>query len=887
MPETDVFPDEPSSESKTTESLKEHRKQIKRRKKVQEQVEPSLGRDVLGWISIVGAIAWLLMLISFDPNDPSMLHETSKMVPDNYLGKVGANISAYCFEFMGFGNYALPLCAIYLGFLCIRIRKVNDWFFQIAGGGTVVFVFLIFLGGFSSVTYKGVEIMPGGLLGMALWRFFSGYLNPFGTYLFLFGITGLAVLVTTQLTLGQIGSWLLRGFRFVGAHLFGSARWVSSRWNDANEERTRRRIATREFNKLEEEAEEKRRKVAARFQDNYQEEEPEEEEYPISEELPQDDFPQISTGPYEEENPSEIVSQEMRSVELAGPSGHLSQDLDADPAPRADTDHHNTGPVPRPNSGHLNTGPIPDEEDGIVVNPMKAVPKANKQESFQFLTEMKGAWVYPSTFLFNKPDNAQKVDVEELRHKARSLKDKFEEFKVTGEMAEIHPGPVVTTYEFKPDGGIKYSKITNLADDLCLALGAESVRIDRMPGRSSVGLEVPNNKRELITFREMIESNMFQKDKTKLLLVLGKTIDGTPFAADLAKMPHLLIAGQTGSGKSVGINAMLCSILMRNRPDECKLILIDPKMVEMGIYADIPHLLTPVVTDPLKAANALKWAVNEMEIRYKLLASHRVRNLEHFNQGVRSGSIQAEEGQPPIKPLPSIVVCIDEMADLMMVARGEVEESVARLAQKSRAIGIHLILATQRPSVDIITGVIKSNLPSRLAYRVAQRNDSRIILDANGADKLLGKGDGLFLGPGTSRMVRIHAPYLSETEVIDLVKFLKNQGEPDYNHAVLEKKEEKDISDVDEAVNKGAKKAKAKKKSSDPMYEKAARLVVRSGQASVSYLQRKMGLGYARAAKLVDMMEEDGIVGPSLGSKARDILVASDFFDEIDRQRME
>jgi len=854
MPETDVFPEEPTSESKTTESLKEHRKQIKRRKKDQEVVEPSTARDVTGWLSIVGAIAWLLMLISYDPNDPSLLHETSKMVPDNYLGKVGANISAYCFEFMGFGNYALPLCAIYLGFLCIRIRKVNDWFFQVTGGGTVVFVFLTFLGSFASVQYKGVDIMPGGLIGMGLWRFFSGYLNAAGTYLFLFAISGIAILITTQLSLRQIGGWIKRFINYLVFRMREGYRWLYNRWDSASEERSRRKIATREFNKMaeeEEKEEEKRRKVAARLQGKSSVDEDEDED---------EDDPELDR---DTDLDYDIVAQESRIIEdLRHPSLHLDDEEEDDYA-EEDTD-----------------------DMGIKVNPMKPVARSS-QESFQFLNDTVGNWIYPTSYHFNKPQLEHKVDIEELKEKAASLKMKFEEFKVTGEMCEIHPGPVVTTYEFRPDGGIKYSKITNLSDDLCLALGAESVRIDRMPGRSSVGLEVPNNKRELITFREMIESDVCQKDKSKLLLILGKTIDGTPFAADLAKMPHLLIAGQTGSGKSVGINAMLCSILMRNSPDQCKLILIDPKMVEMGIYADIPHLLTPVVTDPLKAANALRWAVDEMERRYRLLASHRVRNLDHFNQAVKDGSISAEEFDEPLMPLPFIVVCIDEMADLMMVARGEVEESVARLAQKSRAIGIHLILATQRPSVDIITGVIKSNLPSRLAYRVAQRNDSRIILDANGAEKLLGRGDGLFLGPGTSRMVRIHAPYLSETEVLDLVKFIKNQGEPKYNHEVLEKLDGEAIFNIAEPVEGAATAKSKKKKADDPMYEKAARLVVHSGQASVSYLQRKMGLGYARAAKLVDMMEEDGIVGPSLGSKARDILVGSNFFDEIDRQRME
>ncbi len=854
MPDPNVFTDEGPGVSKSTESLQELRKQAKRKKVQQEQVEPSLSRDVTGWLAIIGAIAWLLMLISFDPNDPSLLHETSKMVPDNYLGKIGANISAYCFEFMGFGNYTLPLCALYLGFQFIRERRAPDWFFKLMGGGTVVFVFLIFLGSFSSLQYRGVDILPGGLLGMALWRFFCNYLNPFGTYLMLFAISGLTVLVTTQLTLQQIGSWIYLGLSWLGVRVRGLFGGFFQRMERNNEDRTRLKIATRELNKLEEQAEEKRRRFAARLR-------PE----PVSEELE-------PLGEPEREDDFGMDPLDRELAMGAPESDDLDLDVYRDIAPEEEDE---PPPPARP------ARPTTRTTGEIKVNPMKEMTRST-QESFQFINDLEGSWIYPSSYHFSKSKNDQKIDEGELREKARSLKEKFAEFNVAGDMVEIHPGPVVTTYEFRPSAGIKYSKITNLADDLCLALGAESVRIDRMPGRSTVGLEVPNNKRELITFRDMVESEVFQKNKSKLLLVLGKSIDGTPQAADLATMPHLLIAGQTGSGKSVGINAMLCSILMRNRPDECKLILIDPKMVEMGIYSDIPHLLTPVVTDPIKAANALKWAVDEMERRYRLLASHSVRNLEHFNQGVRTGTVVAHAGEEPLMPLPFIVVVIDEMADLMMVARGEVEESVARLAQKSRAIGIHLILATQRPSVDIITGVIKSNLPSRLAYRVAQRNDSRIILDANGADRLLGKGDGLFLGPGTSRLVRIHAPYLSESEVLDLVKFLRNQGEPQYNNSVLEQRDGGEVDD-DEDDAPSAKKAAA----NDPMYEKAARLVVRSGQASVSYLQRKMGLGYARAAKLVDMMEADGIVGPGAGSKPREILVNSDFFDEIDRSRME
>ncbi|CAM2069021.1 DNA translocase FtsK [Sulfidibacter corallicola] len=821
----------------STESLKEHRKRVKRRKVSEGRQEPSIVRDVFGLVALLASVSWLLMLISYDPSDPSFLQEgTSKHIPDNLMGKVGANIAALCYQLVGYGSIMFPLAGIYMGYLCIRSKKVNDWFFQIIGAGTGMFVGLTLFGSFSPIMKKEIPILPGGIVGVEMWRFFSGYLNPFGTYVFLFGTASLALLVATQLRLRDIGDLCVR----FATMLHGKGAILGQRFKQflesRRQDRTHQRIIRRELEKLEHNQE-------------------------VTRDLLAPDPELLRDEPEYDDEDIQVDSQDLDNLPL-------DEDLTAEEEP---------APAPPPRKPPARQPAKQQEADGIVVNPMKQVTAT--QESFQFVQEMEGDWVYPSSYFFNKASADAKVDEAELVSKAKALEEKLGEFSVTGQMREIHPGPVVTTYEFRPDAGIKYSKIVNLSEDLCLALGAESIRIDRMPGRSSIGMEVPNDKRELITFREMLESEKFAKDKSKLLLSLGKTIDGTPFCADLAKMPHLLIAGQTGSGKSVGINAMICSILMRARPDEVKLIMIDPKMVEMGIYADIPHLLTPVVIDPHEASNSLKWAVGEMERRYRLLAENKFRNLEHYNKAVAGGDMEVEEGKEPLLPLPLIVVVIDELADLMMVARGEVEESIARLAQKSRAIGIHLVLATQRPSVDIITGVIKSNLPSRLSYRVAQKNDSRIILDGNGAETLLGKGDGLFLGPGTARLVRIHAPFLSETEVLDLVRFLKNQGTPIYNHQIL-----KPVETDDGAEEKGGKKKKGKSGGEDPMYDKAARLVVRSGQASVSYLQRKLGLGYARAAKLVDMMEEDGIVGPNVGSKARDILVASDYFDGVDGQ---
>ena len=369
---------------------------------------------------------------------------------------------------------------------------------------------------------------------------------------------------------------------------------------------------------------------------------------------------------------------------------------------------------------------------------------------------------------------------------ARLLEEKCREFSVEGSVVQIHPGPVVTTFEFKPDAGVKYAKITGLADDLCLAMKADSVLIDRIPGKSTVGIQIPNHTREPISLRELLESEAYRRSTSKLTIALGKTIHGEPYMADLATMPHLLIAGSTGAGKSVSMNGMLTSILYRASPDDVRMIMIDPKRLELGMYEEIPHLMTPVVVDPKQAANALRWAVREMEERYKTLAAVGVRNIEQYNRNIRAA---LAEGQTPedgkeMKTLPFIVVVIDELADLMMVASNEVEESIARLAQMARAVGIHLILATQRPSVDVITGLIKANLPARIAFRVASKIDSRTILDGNGAEQLLGKGDMLFLPPASSRFIRVHAPYISEQESARLASFLRKQGKPVYDETI-------------------------------------------------------------------------------------------------------
>ena len=482
-----------------------------------------------------------------------------------------------------------------------------------------------------------------------------------------------------------------------------------------------------------------------------------------------------------------------------------------------------------------------------------------------------GAYTLPPVSLLDAPRAEAKIDERELMDSARLLEEKCREFSVEGSVVQIHPGPVVTTFEFKPDAGVKYSKVTSLSDDLCLAMQAESVLIDRIPGKATVGIQIPNPNREAISLRELLESEAYMRSHSKLTFALGKTIHGEPYMADLATMPHLLIAGSTGSGKSVGLNAILTSILYRATPDDVRMIMVDPKRLELGMYEDIPHLMTPVVVEPKKAANALRWAVREMEDRYKTLAAYGVRNIEQFNRNVRASIEAGEVPEPgqPTRPLPFIVVVVDELADLMMVAGNEVEESICRLAQMARAVGIHLILATQRPSVDVITGLIKANLPARISFRVSSKIDSRTILDSNGAEQLLGRGDMLFLPPASSRHTRLHGPYISEQESARLASFLRKQGKPVYDETITE--EDRKAGD-DMVFEK------------DDLYDEAARIVVQTGQVSISYLQRKMRIGFSRAARLVDMMEAEGLVSAATGGKPREVLVGREYFEEVDAQ---
>jgi len=504
------------------------------------------------------------------------------------------------------------------------------------------------------------------------------------------------------------------------------------------------------------------------------------------------------------------------------------------------------------------------------------------------IAKMNANYKLPSISLLKEGEGSQKLDEDELKLRARAIEAKCHEFDVEGRVTQINPGPVVTTFEFKPEAGIKYSRIIGLTEDLCLALQAESILIERIPGKSTIGIEVPNDKRQTIALREILEASEFTNSPSKLTLAMGRDLHGRIRVTDLSSMPHLLIAGSTGTGKSVFINSLMMSLLYKATPEEVKLVLVDPKRLELSLYAGIPHLLAPVVTDPKVASNVLRNATKEMENRLKLLAQRGVRNIDQYNRSCQKQQTlslfdNAEEVEH--KALPYLIIVIDELADLMMVDTNHVEESITRLAQMARAVGIHLILATQRPSVDVITGLIKANFPARISFRVASKVDSRTILDANGSESLLGKGDMLYLPAGSARLHRIHGPLVTEDEITAVCDFWKQQAPAKYNEQLLEaprEDAEKSGVGVEEA---GGGAAGGGEQEDDALYQDAVRVCCEMGRASTSTLQRRLRIGYGRAAHLIDLMEKDGIVGPPDGTRPREVLKGRNWMKEMDEER--
>jgi S-DNA-T family DNA segregation ATPase FtsK/SpoIIIE len=785
------------------------------------------GAELLGLLAFALALMLLIALATFDPRDPAPFFKAGVEGPArNFIGPFGAFLAELLIpQLFGLASLVLPVVLGLLGWKLFWCRPVDAPYTKAFGNVVLLLSLSSLLAlAFGTVSFEGEPVRAGGAMGEVLAALLVGDFSRTGAYIM--AATGLfgALILATQFsfssflghTLGRVGD-RIRALRTAWAHYRENRR----------KERLRREVIRKHAQAREGEGGPgglpRIRRVKAAS-------EPEDAEPDVA--FDPDDLPLNAPVP-----------------RVAGPA----------PAQKAlpfnGTDASEAG------------GPGSGEEAGARGRAAARRRRGNG-DSTEGSGEKRGGYTLPPIAILDEAKGGAPIDNDRLLEKGRILQAKCSEFGVMGTVKEIHPGPVVTTYEFKPDAGVKYSKIVGLADDLALALEAESIRIDRVSGKGNVGIEIPNEVRETIYLREILESDSFRRSSGRLSLGLGKAVNGDVWITDLAAMPHLLIAGSTGTGKSVGLNCMITSILFRSTPDEVRLILIDPKRLELGVYEHIPHLLTPVVTDAKIAANVLKWAVAEMERRIRMLASEGVRNIEQFNNIIKAekGARDEETGEE-LKPLHYIVVVIDELADLMMVSSHEVEESITRLAQMARAVGIHLILATQRPSVDVITGLIKANFPSRISFRVAARVDSRTILDSIGAEQLLGRGDMLFLPPGSARLIRVHGAYVTEHEVARLTAFLRRQGEPAYDHSVGKPQASAEAGEVTDR---------------DDLFDEAVRFVVQSGQASTSMLQRRFRIGFSRAGRLVDMMERDGVVGPADGSKPREILVPKDYYETVD-----
>jgi DNA segregation ATPase FtsK/SpoIIIE, S-DNA-T family len=781
--------------------------------------------ELIGFLMCVSALLLLLALVSYSPLDPSWNSAsvlTGSHGARNWIGIVGAYTADAVLQLLGVGAFLLIIFPAMLGARWFRSMKVQSPLAK-SLGAIWLLMFVPAMLALMPGQMRWMHVIPiEGLLGRVIGDFLIHYLNLVGAYIVCATVLAVALYLSTAFSFAALQLWAPTRFAFV------TALW--NRYKDWRLERARRRQAK--------ELEQRRiAKPTVKTQ--------------LIQSRPTSSAPQAVPEPRRTGIERMMAEEEpVKATAKAQTGGILPESL---PSKSAEEEFADPQVTERGDSG----------QKAKTTMPRIAA----------------GGYKLPSSSLLQRPDEHQAVDPEELKLLAQVLTEKYAEFEVHGQVTQINPGPVVTTFEFKPEAGIKYSRITNLVDDLCLALKAESILVERMAGKSTVGIQVPNRQREIIFLRENIESQEFMGSKSKLTMAMGKDINGRIVTADLAGMPHLLIAGSTGAGKSVAINAMIMSILYKATPDQVRLILVDPKRLELGNYEGVPHLYTPIITEPKLAANALRNAVREMERRLKLLAAKGVRNIDQYNKLFDQGTPSLFDQESDEKPIPSIVIIIDELADLMMLDSSNVEESITRLAQMARAVGIHLVLATQRPSVDVITGLIKANFPARVSFRVATKVDSRTILDANGAEALLGKGDMLYLPSGSARVHRLHAPFVTEKEIAAVVEFWKAQAQAEYIHNFLEPpKEERDAAT---AAN-GAEPSDAGEGENDPMYNDAVRLVVEFGKASTSLLQRRLRIGYGRAAHLIDLMEQDGIVGAADGPKPREVLKRPDWISEIE-----
>ena len=779
--------------------------------------------ELVGFLLCVSALLLFLALASYSPLDPSLNSAsvlTGTHVARNWIGMVGAFIADLVLQFFGIGAFLLPVFFGVLGVRWFASRKIQSPIAKTLGGLWLI-VFVPALLALLPGQLRWLNVIPiEGLVGRIVGDVLIHYLNLAGAYIVCASVLAVALYLSTAFSFSSIRLWAPTRFAFV------TALW--NRYQDWREERLKRR----------QQKELEKRRVSK---------------------------PVVKTQLI----PSRQAPAAEPAVQARIPAEPRRSGIERMFEPEIAKD------VPAATGGVL-AEPMPTLE--AIVAPEVTERADSDHRPKTTMPKIAGGYKLPSSSLLQRPDEQQTVDADELKLLAQVLTEKYAEFDVHGQITQINPGPVVTTFEFKPDAGIKYSRITNLTDDLCLALKAESILIERMAGKSTVGIQVPNREREIIWLRENIESQEFMGQKSKLTMALGKDINGRIVVADLAGMPHLLIAGSTGAGKSVAINAFIMSILYKATPDQVRLILVDPKRLELGNYEGVPHLYTPIITEPKLAANALRNAVREMERRLKLLAAKGVRNIDQYNKLFDNGGTPSLfEEDSDDKPIPFIVIIIDELADLMMLDSSNVEESITRLAQMARAVGIHLVLATQRPSVDVITGLIKANFPARISFRVATKVDSRTILDANGAEALLGKGDMLYLPSGSARVHRLHAPLVTEKEIASVVEFWKAQGSAEYQQQFLEAP--RDERDSGTAGGDGSSDGAG---DDDPLYHDAVKLVVEFGKASTSLLQRRLRIGYGRAAHLIDLMEHDGIVGAADGPKPREVLKRPDWISEIE-----
>jgi DNA segregation ATPase FtsK/SpoIIIE, S-DNA-T family len=804
--------------------------------------------EVTGMVLLVTASLLFLALASYHPTDPSLntVGGTGRPI-NNWIGLIGAWSSDLLFQMEGVAAFLIPLMLGAVGWTWLRSRPAGSPLAKIAG----VLLYLVFAPAIFGLIPGHIRWMHAipveGLTGRLTVDSLVRFLNFPGAAIVIVSMVVIALYLSTTFSFGTAQQWMAIRFAFVLAWRDRLQNWRRSMARARAEKNALKQAAQGERSvlKAQKPVEKTARKQAPR--------ETEEESVPVSRRAA---F-------------SEVSAPEAKNASLWDKMPRTSV---SDPEPEEEEEMAPVAPPPVAARAPLAPPPAPARQAPADIS-VKGRADAEARPVTLAPRAVSGFSLPPSTLL-HRSDESQIVREDDLRSQARVLVEKCAEFDVRGQVVQINPGPVVTTFEFRPEAGVKYSRVTGLAEDLCLAMRAESILIERMAGKSTVGIQVPNHDRETIWLRDVIESENFTQTKSKLTLAMGKDINGRLVTADLATMPHVLIAGSTGSGKSVAINAMIMSVLYKATPQQVRLILVDPKRVELGMYEGIPHLFTPIITEPKLAANALRNAVREMERRLKLLASRSVRNIDQYNKLFENQTPSLFEDAEAEQPLAHMIIIIDELADLMMLDKANVEEAITRLAQMARAVGIHLVLATQRPSVDVITGLIKANVPTRISFRLATKVDSRTILDSNGAEALLGRGDMLFLPPGTSRLQRLHAPFVTEKEIAAVVTFWKDQGEAEYVQGFLESPRDEKGRDLDAEPEDGD--------GNDELFEDAVRLVLEFGKASTSLLQRRLRIGYGRAAHLIDMMERDGIVGPADGSKPREILKPPDWLNQVE-----